>query len=127
MGVLAVEPDQPEVEHLDEIVGGPGPADDQVRRLDVAVHQAVAVGVLQRRAGLAQQVHDPLRRERPVLPDQRFEVEPVQQLHHVVQPAVLRDTEIVELHGVRGGERGGRARFPLEAAHLELGVLRDRA
>ena len=122
-----VELDQPEVEHLDEIERGAGPADHHVRRLDVAVDQAVRVRVLQRGADLAQDVDDPLRRQRPVLPDQGVEVEPVEQLHHVVQPAVLGDAEIVELHRVRRRERGGGARLALEAPHQQLGIARHRA
>ena len=60
-----VELDQAEVEHLDEVVRRAGPADHDVRRLDVAVDQAVRVRVLQRGADLAQDMDDPLRRQRP--------------------------------------------------------------
>jgi hypothetical protein len=65
------------------------------------MHQPVRMRVLERRADLAQDVDDPLRRLRPVLPDQSIEIEPVEQLHHVVQPAVLGGAEVVELHRVR--------------------------
>jgi len=70
---------------------------------------------------------DPLRRQRPVLPDQSVEIEPVEQLHHVVQPAALGDAEIVELHGVWGRECGGGARLALEPAHQQLGIAGHRA
>ena len=42
--------DQAEVEHLCEIVFEAHPADIDVRRLDVAVHQAARVGVGERMA-----------------------------------------------------------------------------
>ena len=74
------------------------------------------------RADLAQEVDDPLRRQRPELLDQRLEVEAVEQLHHVVERAVVGDAEVVELHRVRRRERGGGARLALEAAHEQLGI-----
>ena len=58
------------------------------------------------------------------MPDQGLEVETVEQLHHVVQPAVFGDTEVVELHRVRRRERGGGARLALEAHHEKLGITR---
>ena len=86
------------------------------------MHQPVAVRVLERGADLAQDVDDPLRGQRPVLPDQGIEIQAVEQLHHVVQPAVLGGAEVVELHRVRGLERGGSAGFPLEAPEEQLGI-----
>ena len=91
------------------------------------MHQTVPVRVLKRRAHLAQEVDDPLRRQRPVLPDQGIEVETVEQLHHVVEPAVLGDAEVVELHRVRGREGSGGARLTLEAHDQKLGIARHRA
>ena len=85
------------------------------------MHQPVAVRVLQRGADLAQDVDDSLRRQRPVLPDQRIEIDSVQQLHHVVQPAIVSGAEVVELHCVGRLERGGRASFALEAPEQQLG------
>ena len=82
------------------------------------------VRVLERGADLAQDVDDPLRRQRPVLSDQGVEIQAIEQLHHVVQPAVLGGAEVVELHRVRGLERGGRAGFALEAPEEQLGIAR---
>src|SRR6478672_10184999 len=65
---------------------------------------------------------DSLGRLGPVLSDQGIEIETVEQLHHVVQPAVLRGAEVVELHGVRRLERSGGAGFPLEAAEEQVGI-----
>ncbi len=117
-----IEFDQAEVEHLGKIERRSRPADHHVRRLDVAMHQPVAVRVLERGADLAQEVDHPLRRQRPVLPDQGIEIQPVEQLHHVVQPAVLGGAEVVELHRVGGLERGGRAGLALEAPEQQLGI-----
>ncbi len=49
---------------------------------------------------------------------------PVEQLHHVVQPAVLGGAEVVELHRVGRLERGGGAGFALEAPEQQLGIAR---
>ena len=116
---------QPEVEHLGEIERRPRAAHHHVRRLDVAVHQAVHVRILQRGADLAQDVDGPLRRQRPVLPYQAVEIEAVEQLHHVVEPAVLSGAEVVELHRVRRLERGRGAGLPLEAPEQQLGIGGD--
>ena len=83
--------------------------------------------ILKRGADLAEDVDDPLRRQRPVLPDQGVEIEAVEQLHHVIQPAVLGGAEVVELHGVRGFERGRGAGFALEAPHEQLGIAGQRS
>ena len=93
--------DQAEVEHLDEVVAQPEPPDVDVRRLDVAVHQAARVRLLQRLAHLAQDVDHAARGHRAVPPHQRLEVHPVEQLHHEVERLVVGDAEVVELDGVR--------------------------
>jgi len=117
-----IELDQTEVEHLGEIKGGSGATDHHVRRLDVAMHQAVDVRILKRGADLAQDVDDARRGQRSVLSDQGIEIHAVEQLHHVVQPALLGGAEVVELHRVRRLERGGGAGFALEAPEEQLGI-----
>ena len=55
--------DQAEVEQLGLVLDAPGPRDDDVRRLDVAVDQALGVGQAQGPADLAQEVDRPPRRQ----------------------------------------------------------------
>ena len=75
----------------------------------------------QRVAHLPQQVDGPLGRQRAEPLDQRVQVEPVQQLHHVVERAVVGHAEVVELDGVRRAQRRGGLGLALEA-RLQLGV-----
>ena len=73
-----------EVDHVDELAG----RDEDVARLDVAVHDAVGVGGIQRLGDLGDQVDGPVGRQRTALLDQRAEVGPVDQAHVDEQPAV---------------------------------------
>ncbi len=52
-------------------------------------------------ASLAQNVYDALGGERAESMHQGLEVDPLEQLHHVVKRTVLGDTVIVQLHGMR--------------------------
>ena len=108
--------DQPEVEHLREIVFEAHPADVDVGRLDVAMHQAARVRVGQGMRHLPQQVNHAAGGQRAELAHQRLEVAAGQQLHHVVEGAVLRDAEVEHLDGVRRAEHRGGLRLALEAA-----------
>ncbi len=56
-------------------------------------------------------------------PDQGLQVEPVQDLHHVIERAVAGDAEVVQLDAVRRVQGGGRLGLPLEAAHHALREL----
>ena len=104
-----------EIQHLDEVVLEPHPADVDVGRLDVAVHHAARVGVGQRMADLPQQEDGAVGRHRPELADQAFEVAPRQQFHHVIEGAIARRPEVEHLDGVRRTERRGSLGFALEA------------
>jgi hypothetical protein len=75
-------------------------AQEDVGWLDVAVHQAAGLGLRQRVTHLAQQVDRPFGRGRPEVPEQRVGIEPVEQLHHIVEGAVGGDAEIEQLHRV---------------------------
>ena len=55
-----------------------------------------------------------------------LQVEPVEQLHDVVEAAGVVHAEVVELHGVRRAQAGGDLRFALETPH-ELLVRRALA
>ena len=54
--------DDPEVQHLQVVVLGSEPRDEQVRRLDVAMHEPVLVRLGERPARLAQEHRSPVRR-----------------------------------------------------------------
>ena len=53
-------------------------------------------------------------------PHERVGVESVEQLHHVVERAVVGDAEIEELHGVRRAEAGDDLRLALEPSSRVL-------
>ena len=91
------------------------PADVDVGRLDVPVHQAGGVGLLQRLADLPQDVNHPLLRERALPPHQGLEVHPFQQLHHEVERTVLGLAEVVQLDGVGRAELGRGLRLAPES------------
>src|SRR5262249_33078220 len=116
----AFELDQPEIEYFDEVPGRAEATDDHIRWLDVTVHEAVSMRVVERGADLLQEVDGALGRNRPETLDQGLEVHSVEELHDVVQRAIVGDAKIVELHGVRRLERGGRPRLALEAAQQHL-------
>ncbi len=78
--LLRREPREAEVEHLRLPVRG----HQHVARLDVAVHQPVAVRLAERVGHLAEQFAGPQRGERPAVPDQREQVLAGDQLHHEV-------------------------------------------
>jgi hypothetical protein len=52
-----------------------------------------------------------------VVPEQGVGIEPVEQLHHIVERAIGRHAEVEQLHRMRGAEPGDDLRFALEAAH----------
>ncbi len=112
-----------EVHDLDR--GGPrgrrGAAEEDVRRLEVAVDDLLVVGHLERRRGLrddgadlgAGQVVDPLQA--------RLEVLPFEQLHHDVGHAVGRGVEVNGLDDVGVPQAAGHLGLALEAP-LGLGL-----
>ena len=77
--------------------------------------QAPGVRLLQRLAGLAEQVNGALRGHRAEPLDQRLQIEPVQQLHDEEEGSVVGHPEIVQTDGVRGAERRGRLGLAAEA------------
>ena len=111
---------QPEVEHLDEVVLPADASEVDIGGLDVPMHEPRVVGFLQRIADLAKDVDHARRGERPIPAHQRVEIDPFQQLHHQVVPAVLRHPEVVELDRVGRLEIGRRLRFAPEARGRQL-------
>lgn len=96
--------------------------DEDVRGLDVAVHDARLVGRLETVGGLAHE-RDDLRRRQPagVLVDHRGEGGAAHVLHHEVVGVGVA-TEVVHLRDVRVAEPGSGARFLVEPTG-ELGIF----
>ena len=84
------------------------------------MHEAARVRIGQRVADLAQQVNGAVGGHRTELPDQRLEVAAREQLHHVVERAVLGDAEVEQLNRVRRAQLRGRLRLALETAKRQL-------
>ncbi len=113
-----------EVEQLHQ----PALVDQQVRRLDVAVHDQVPVRMRDRVAGLQHQAQPgrPIQRVAGRMGDQ---VRPVDAFHHEVGPAVVIDPRVVQAGDVRVLQEGpdlalvrhalGQARALAQARQLE--------
>src|SRR5262249_6846296 len=65
---------------------------------------------------LAEQKHGAIRRQGSELSDERFEIATLQQLHHIVETAVVGDAEVEDIDSVRRTERRRRLCLALEAA-----------
>jgi hypothetical protein len=99
----------PEVGHLHASVA----VDDDVVRLDVAVHDPVPVRVRERCEDLARVLDDDARRGRAPRHDELLDVAAVEELHRdVVRP--LRLAPVVDRDDVRVRERGGALRLAAE-------------
>ena len=116
--------DEAEVHDLDEVPLEAPVAGDHVRGLDVPVDEADGVRLGERVASLDQDVDGALRRHRPEAPHEGFEVEALQQLHHVVEGPLRSHAEVVERHRVGGVEGSGGLRLALEAADEGRGLDR---
>ena len=99
---------QPEIQDLRL----PAVADEDVGRLDVAVHDAAAVRRIQRIGDLDAQLHNPLRRQRLVF-DAVLQRGPFQQLHGD-EVLVALAANVVDGANVRVVEGGRGPRFALE-------------
>ena len=104
-----------EVEQLGHVEHAAAVGDEDVRRLDVAVDEAVRVGFGQRVADLPHEVQQASRRERAVALDELAEVVAGQELHHVVKRAVGGAAVVVDVDRVPVRELGGGADFAFEA------------
>ena len=116
LGALAQPLDDSEIQHLHEVELLAVAAEEDVRGLDVAVHQAAGFRLGQGMAHLAQQEDGPLGRCGPEAAEKLVGVEAVEQLHDVVEGAVGGDAEVEQLHRVGRAEPGDHLRLALEAA-----------
>ncbi len=69
---------QPEIEHLHEVVFTAVAADEDVARLDVAMHDTALVSLRERVADLAEDVDGALGGQRAVFLDYPLQVDPIQ-------------------------------------------------
>ena len=101
---------QAEVGEVSVVVG----REQDVRRLDVAMHEPGGVGRVERGGDLGGDVHGPVRWQRALARDQVLEVDSIDEAHrqeqHLEVLAGLEDGD-----HVRVIERGGRLRLGLEA------------
>src|SRR5258708_4922621 len=86
------------------------------------MNHAVAVSVRERTANLTQDTRDSCWRLWTKLLHQSLQIDSVQQLHHVVEDTILCDTEVVQLHGMRGAQRSRRFCLLLEPASYEHSI-----
>src|SRR5207247_8318979 len=56
---------------------------------------------------------------------ERFQIQPVEELHHVIESAFTRDAEVVKLNRVRRFQRSRGACFARKEPEQSLGVLRS--
>ena len=96
--------DNPEIQHLHVVVLGTEPGHEEVRGLDVPMHQPVVVRLGERSARLAQEHDHALGRLRAEVRHDALQVEAVEQLHDVVEAAAVVDAKIVELHACGASE-----------------------
>ncbi len=110
--VSADSPRDAEVGHLHLAV----PGEKDVARLDVAVDDAVAMGIAESLRDVGGDGGGPHRRERSLASDDRREGLPVDVLHDdEIRP--LRLAPVEDRHDVRVGEVGCRLSLPAEAVH----------
>ena len=117
--------DDAEIQHLQIVVLVSETGDEEVGRLDVAMHKAVFVRLGERTARLAQEHDDPLGGLRSEALHHAVQVQAFEQLHDVVEVAAVGHAEIVELHRMRRAQAGGDLRLALESPH-ELLTCRAR-
>jgi hypothetical protein len=92
------------------------PAQEHVRRLEVAVHHAAGMRGRQRAADLAHQRHRLDRAHHPLPLEQLLQILALEQLTDDAGPPVGGALEIDHLHHVLGAHPAGRPRLALEAS-----------
>ncbi len=114
-----------EIEDLDQRpVPGATTANEEVRRLEVAVHDSEPVGLDHRLGDLEHDVDRLLHRHRPARVKRRIEIEPFEVLHHDVGKAVRKGLHVHDAGGVDGPQLRCGARFALETLQ-NLGEVRN--
>ena len=111
-----------EVKNLHEVKVLAIPTEEDVGGLDVAMDEPGRFGFGQRMAHLSKDVDGAFGRDRAEALDQLVRINSVEQLHHVIERAVLGDAEVEQRHRVGRSELGDDLRFPLESSSH---VIRD--
>ncbi len=110
-----------EVEQLDDALAVAGLREEEVRRLDVAVDDALVVRALQADAGLRRDAEREVGRERAEALDQLMEILALEVLHHQEgQAPLLVAPRAVDADDVRRVDRRRRLGLAREAAHQRL-------
>ena len=125
--VLAQGLGQAEVQDLHEVVGQRHFAEHHVRRFQVAMHQGVLMRLLEREAHLPDDVGHAVGWLRSELRDERLQADAVEQLHHVVEPAILRGAEVIQIHRVRRLQGRDHIGFATEPLGGHFGLARRHA
>ena len=102
-----------EIQYLDEVAVFAIAAEKNIRRFDVAMNEPACLRFRKRVTDLSKQIDGAIGRHGPEAPHECIGVESVEELHRVVEGAILRHTEIEELHGVwRSETRDGLGFVP---------------
>ena len=117
--------DQAEVEQLHDVALAALRAQHDVGRLDVAMDQADAMGFGQRSTDHRQDPHDSAWRLRAVDRDDALQRRAVEELHRVVEDAVVGSPVVEDGDRVGVGEPRGQLDFALETTQVDL-AGRDR-
>jgi hypothetical protein len=113
----------PEVEDLEQHAAVGARRQEQVGRLDVAVHDAERVRLGERLAGLDHQVDREARLQPALLGDQLADVLALEELHHEVRLAVAEPPDVDDPGDVLALELGGGLSLPDEPGD---GLIGDR-
>ena len=114
----------PEVENLHEVVILTIPAQENVCRLDVAMHEAAPLCFRQRMADLSNDMDDPFGGNRAEAPDQSVGIDAIEQFHHVIERAFLSDAEVEQRHRVWRSKLCDDLRFPFESSsHIDRAAV----
>ena len=119
--------DQAEVEQLHDVTLAALRAQHDVGRLDVAMDQADGVGFGQRSADHRQDPHHSACRLRAVDRDDPLQGRAVEQLHRVVEDAVVGSPVVEDGDGVGVGQTRGQLDFALEATQVDLAARSARS
>ena len=112
--------DQAEVEQLHDVTLAPLRAQHDVGRLDVAMDQADGMGFGQRSANHRQDPHHSACRLRAVDRDDPLQGRAVEELHRVVEDAVVGSPVVEDGDGVGVGQTRGQLDFALETTEVDL-------
>jgi hypothetical protein len=101
--------------HQDRAEAGGAPVEHHVGGLDITVHQAFVMCIVQRAGETLQDGEGLVERQTSTLTQQTVEIWAVNELHNHVVGIILGDAKVVHLHDVGVLELCGGLCFPFEA------------